>query len=168
MVDTGQGTIAMIGVHRQGGHKEKGAALVIALLLMVLLVCMGTALLGMSEAESQIAANDQWSEAAFQAADAAVQVGLDQLSVANTGLTVPETTISGNIVYRSGGRDDTTPQAPVFQTTTTASGYSLAASTGYNSGGYAFRIYRVNGTGTGPRNTAREVEVEVALGPFEE
>lgn len=146
--------------------KERGAALVICLLLVVLLLSMGVGLLALSETESLIAANDQWSEGAFQAAEAAVHVAIDQLGVGATSQVVPETAISGDFDFRSGGRTDSSPQPPEFRSITSQAGFSLAAGTGYNSAGYQFQIYRINGTGTGPRNAQREVEVEVELGPI--
>ena len=49
--------------------------------------------------------------------------------------------------------------------TTPAPGYSVTEGTGYAPSGYVFAQYRVQGTGTGPRNTEREVEVQVQVGP---
>ncbi|MCP3982305.1 MAG: hypothetical protein GY716_23630 [bacterium] len=146
---------------------ERGSALVIALMVTVLLFVLGAALLATSDTETLIAANDQWSEGAFQAADAAVQVAVDQLDVDNTTAVVSETTIGDVFVFKSGGRDDSSPQPPELMGTAPAAGYTVAQSTGYNNEGYSFAVYRISGTGTGPRNTEREVEVEVVIGPIQ-
>ena len=146
---------------------ENGSALILVLLLTVLLFALGVALLGMSDTENLIAANDQWSEGAFQAAEGAVQVAVDQLSreAGADDLVVAVTELGDRYTYRSGERDDTEPQPPEFVGTTTSPGFAVSQSTGYNSSGYVFEIYQINGTGNGPRNTTREVEVQVELGP---
>ncbi len=146
-------------------HNEKGSALVIALLLSLLLFSLGMALLAVSETENLIAANDQFAEGAFQAAEASVQVALDQIGIGSTDLVVPETDIGSSYTFRSGRRDDVAPQPPQLIATTPGTGFSVGVSTGYNAGGYHFEIYELTGTGTGPRNTEREVEVQVELGP---
>lgn len=150
--------------HTQG---ERGSALVVALLLIVLLLLLGGALLGTSEAENVIAANDASSEGAFYAAEAAVQAGIDQLgdSAASRELPVAITPIGGSFTYRSGGRDDNAPQPPTFVATVNRPGFAAGTNTGYNQTGYAFQVYQINGTGTGPRNAVREVEVQVEYGP---
>lgn len=144
---------------------ESGSALVITLLVTLLLFVLGAALLGTSEIESAIAANDQSSEGAFQAAEAAVHVAVDQMDVNTTDQVVSPTDLGAGYVFRSGGRDDATPQPPQRVGSRPGEGFAVAASTGYNAAGYAFEIYQVNGTGTGPRSTEREVEVQVELGP---
>jgi hypothetical protein len=150
---------------RTHGRGEVGSAMIIALLLTVLLLSLGVALLSMSETESVIAANDQWSEGAFQAAEAAVQVSLDQLAVGSTDGVVDETELGQWFSFRSGGRDADDPQPPQLIGVTPAAGYTMGSETGYGGSSYYFLIYQINGTGTGPRNTQREVEVQVELGP---
>lgn len=152
------------GIQRRG---EEGSALVIALLLMMLLLLLGGALLVTSEAESLISTNDEWSEGAFYAAEAAVQVAIDQLSpdpASNTEV-VPLTDIGERFTYRTGGRDDDAPQPPAYVGSMHSSGYNIGAGTGYNTSEYIFDIYRINGTGAGPRNARREIEVQVQYGP---
>ncbi len=147
---------------------ETGSAMIIGLLVTLLLFLLGTALLGLSETESQIAANDQYAEGAFQAAEAAVQVALDQLSVSNTDGVIDETDIGGSFAFRSGGREDGAPQPPQLVTEAPGRGFALTTSTGYNRSGYSFQVYAINGTGTGPQNTTRQVEVQVEVGPVAE
>ena len=147
-------------------NNESGMAVVIAMLLMVLLLLMGSALLTMSTTESAIAANDQWSEGAFQAADASIQMSIDRLSVGSSDQVVEETELGDFYTFRSGGRDDTEPQPPVLTGTDNGEGYSVDETTGYNSSQYVFETYVINGTGTGPRNAERQIEVQVRLGPI--
>jgi hypothetical protein len=148
--------------------RERGSAIVVVLLVTMLLLLLGAALLGTSETESAIAANDYWAEGAFQAAEAAVQLAVDELSGGNTGQVVPLTTIGDRFAYRSGGMADTAPQPPQLVDTAPATGYAIAEGAGYGSSGYAMMVFEVNGTGTGPRNTQREVEVQVLIGPVPE
>ena len=56
-------------------------------------------------------------------------------------------------------------QAPALVGTIPGTGYAVGSSTGYNPSGYVFQVYQVNGTGMGPRNAVREVEVQVEIGP---
>jgi len=146
---------------------ERGSAVVIALLLVVLLLLLGVTLLATSDTENAIAANDQWAEGAFQAAEAAVQASMDALDVGVTDQVVPETPIVDAFAYRSGGRNDAEPQPPALVGEMNEAGYAVGVTTGYVSSGYVFQIYQIQGTGTGPRNTQREVEVQVELGPVE-
>ena len=147
---------------------ERGSALIVVLLITVLLLLLGVSLMATSETEMVIAANDHWSEGAFQAAEAAVQVTVDQLDVNNQSVVVNETEIGDSFVFRSGKREDTSAQPPAVLGVEPGSGYSVAESTGYAPSGYGFGIFQVNGTGNGPRNTEREVEVLVRLGPIAE
>ena len=142
--------------------------MIIVIMVTMLLLMMGVGLLATSATESAIAANDYWSEGAFQAAEAAVQVAVDAMDFGSTDQVVAETEIGDMYAFRSGGRGDTAPQPPQLIGTVAAAGYAHAESSGYDSSGYAFMLFRVNGTGTGPRNTTREVEVRVQLGPIPE
>jgi hypothetical protein len=146
---------------------ERGSALVVTVLLLALLLVLGMTLLATATMESTIAANDRWSEGAFYAAEAAVQTAVDALArdPASASDPVPTTQLGDHYTYRSGSRDDAAAEPPQLLGTTSAEGYSLGTGTGYNASGFVFQIYQVNGTGTGPRNAQREVEVQVAVGP---
>jgi hypothetical protein len=155
-------------MHRNHSAKgQEGSALILSLLIMILLFFMGAALLALSETERAIAKNDQWSEGAFQAAESAVQVAVDQLPMDPIGTQppVPDTSLGDSYVFRSGGRDDTTPQPPEMVGELPATGYSVSEGTPYNPDGYVLRVYEVHGTGSGPKNAEREVEVQVEVGP---
>lgn len=149
----------------EGTRSEEGAVIIVALLVMVLLLMLGATLLAVSEDEAAVAVNDQWSEGAFYAAEAAVQQTLDGMSEVTTADPIDPTPIGDGFTYRSGGRNDTDPQAPNLIGTVNRTGYAVGTSSGYNSSSYVFNLYRVNGTGMGPRNAEREVEIQVEIGP---
>ena len=150
------------------GGAERGSALVVALLLIVLLFTLGAALFTMAETEGVIAVNDVWSEGSFYAAEAAVQEAVDQITDDRTTLelVVDPSPIGDTYTYRSGGRDDAAPQPPQFVNMVQRSGFALGSGTGYNPQNFNFAIYRINGTGSGPRSSVREVEVQIEYGPL--
>jgi len=160
----------MLGRRPARYRNQRGSVIMIALLVMIVLSLLGVALLTLSGTEDNIAYNALWSEGAFAAADAGVQTGLNQLSPnsATSTVAIPVTTIgTGTYTYqfRSGQRTDTSPQPLVFMGSRVATGYSLAIGTGYNPSGYAFYSYRINATGSGPRNAQREIEALAEYGP---
>jgi Tfp pilus assembly protein PilX len=153
---------------------EKGSVLLVALMVMVVLSLLGVAFLLLSNSETTVAGNALWAEGSFYAAEAGVQAGINQLSANRTTATaaIAVTSIGGSsgtgdvsYSYRSGTRTDTSAQPLTFIGTRTATGYSVEGGTGYNPAGYDFYIYQMNVTGTGPRNTAREIEVQAEYGP---
>lgn len=153
---------------------ERGSVMLVALLVMVVLSLLGVAFMMLSNSETVVAGNALWSEGSFYAAEAGVQTGIDQISENLTTSTavIEETTIGGSdgqgdvtYSFRSGSRTDTSAQPIEFIGTQTAAGYSVESGTGYNPGGYDFYVYQINVTGTGPRNTQREVEVQAEFGP---
>lgn len=153
-----------IGSRRRG---SKGSVMVIALLMIAVLMLLGSALLMLSSTESAIGFNAVRAEGAFQAAEAGINAGIDQLSANVTTATraIPTTTIGGTFSYRSGHRADAGPQPLVYVSTRGQAGYSLESGTGYNNRGYFFYTYQINATGTGPRNAQREIEVQAEFGP---
>jgi len=149
---------------------EAGSILVVSLLIMVLLSLLGVTLLTVASTEHLIAYNSLWSEGSLMAADAGVNVGINQLSAnaATSIQTIPTTGLpdaQGPYQYRSGTRTSG-PQQLQFVSSRTESGYSLAVGTGYNRSGYVFDTYQINATGTGPRFAIREVEIQAEYGPI--
>ena len=146
---------------------ERGSVLMLTLLLMLVLTSLGFVILTLSLTEHGMASNGVWAEGAFAAAEAGVNVGVNQLSP-NTAASVqpvPSTGIGGSYAYRSGRRADAGAQPQQFVNSRTEPGYNVAIGTGYNPSGYAFNTYQITATGTGPRNAAREVEVRAEYGP---
>jgi len=130
---------------------QKGMALVIGLLLLLVLTLIGIASVSSSYFETKISGNSRFGQAAFYAAKGGAQVGVNALP--NT------TSYSGNIgdeTYRSGKTTDSGPQ-PVQD-------LGLMARQGYEST-WEFRRYQVNATGQS-FGANKEVEVQISLGPF--
>ena len=155
-------------MHVDSRRGERGTILVVALMVMVLLFLLGTTLLGVSGDEKIIAANDEWAESTFFAAEAATQEALNQVTDANVEAppAVAVTTINQRYTFRSGRRTDTSPQPPTFLGRSTRPGFSIGSTAPYSpSPRFWFYTYTVNGTGFGPRNTTREVEVQLEYGP---
>jgi hypothetical protein len=148
-------------------REEKGSVMLVALFVMVVLSLLGVAFLSLSNTEGFVAFNALWSEGAFYAAESGIQRGIDQISpnVTNAIQAIPETAVGQSYEYRSGRRNDDTPQPLEFIRSRTAAGYSVELGTGYNPAGYSFYIYQMNVTGTGPRNAEREIEVQAEFGP---
>jgi hypothetical protein len=137
---------------------ERGMALVMALFIMAILLAAGSVLVRMSATEGDIAYSTMWSEGSFFAADAAINVGLNQ-GVAPTNQTasaVTQTTIGGSFAYQGNVTFSGTNQQP---------GFALGSGTGYNTGGFVFYNYAVTGSGTGPRSAQRTIDVVATYGP---
>lgn len=144
---------------RQGAD-ERGMVLVIALFIMAILLMTGVFLVRMSSTEGDIAYNAMYSEGSFYAADAAINVGLDQVTPTLTTGAIdcaePPLTCPASFSY-----DGTVN----FSGTTRLPGYSIGSGTGYNPGGFVFYTYLVRGSGTGPRRAQRQIDVQAAYGP---
>ncbi len=148
-------------------RSEAGSVLMIALFVMIIISLLGTALLTLSGIEHNIAHNGVWTEGAFSAAEAGVNVGFNQISPiqATASQAIPVTSIGASYSYRSGHKTDSGAQPLEFKGQRIEPGYNIAIGTGFNRRGYAFYSYQINATGTGPRNAQREVEVLAEYGP---
>jgi Tfp pilus assembly protein PilX len=139
---------------------ERGSVLVLALFIMALLMATGIIMLRMSTSETDIAYNAVWSEGAFYAAEAAIAVGIDQLGptlVADVAMAAAPLTTDYN---RMGNVQ--------FLGATQNPGYALSGMPTYsNAAGFYFNQYRIAGTGTGPRNAQRQVEIQASFGPVQ-
>ena len=138
---------------------ERGIALVIAISIMALLLAGGVFLLRMSSMEGDIAYNTVWAEGSFFAADAAINVGIDQM-----GPTV-STWNPGSTTIGYGNSFTYTPSLS-FSGTQSQPGFSLGVGTGYNPAGFAFYSFAVTGSGTGPRSAQRTIDVTATYGPI--
>jgi hypothetical protein len=136
---------------------ERGIALVIAISIMALLLAGGVFLLRMSSIEGDIAYNTVWAEGSFFAADAAINVGIDQMGPTVSTWNPGATTIGGSFTY--------TPSLS-FSGTQSQPGFSLGVGTGYNPAGFAFYSFAVTGSGTGPRSAQRTIDVTATYGPI--
>jgi hypothetical protein len=149
----------MRGLWRHFGD-ERGMVSVVAIFIMVILLVAGVFLVRMSSTEGDIAYSAMWAEGSFHAADAAINFGLDQLSPASSN---PTATALSPAPPALGAF---TPTGTIqFSGTTRQAGYSIGSGTGYNPGGFAFYTYALVGTGTGPRNAQRTLDVVASYGP---
>ncbi len=157
----------MRGRGRLRPGSEAGSVLMIALFVMIIISLLGTALLTLSGVEHNIAHNGVWTEGAFSAAEAGVNVGISHISPiqATAEQAIPVTSIGSNYSYRSGRKTDSGAQPLEFKGQRIEPGYNIAIGTGFNRRGYSFYSYQINATGTGPRNAQREAEVLAEYGP---
>ena len=156
----------MMGGRLLRSGRETGSVLMISLMIMIILTILGMALLTLSGVEHNIAYNEIWSEGAFNAAEAGINAGINQIGPNSTTsiVAVPATNI-GVYSYRSGHRTDTTAQPLTYSGERVEPGYNIAVGLGYNPRGYSFYSYQINSTGTGPRNAQREIEIMAEYGP---
>jgi hypothetical protein len=79
---------------KTAGKRERGAALVIAILVLAILTVIGIALMLVTSTESRIAANEWSLNRAFYASDSGIRWGSVQLTSPQAFLTRPEFTAS--------------------------------------------------------------------------
>jgi type IV pilus assembly protein PilX len=131
--------------------RERGAALVVGLLLLLVLTVLAISGMNTATVELQMAGNMQYSQNAFQAAE----IGLERAIEAggfdtSTTATVVDTPISGADQYRSA----TNFEIKNGITPVPSGGYSIGAGTGFSA--YHFDV---TSTGTSARN-ARAVNTQ--------
>ncbi len=162
----------MRGKRNARRREERGSVLVVAILVMMVLSFLGMAIMTLSVTEHSMAYQTVWGEGAFVAAEAGINVSINQLSANTTTSVQPvscDPAVFGSCTtytYRSGGKNDAGAQPLQFVSSRTEPGYSIAIGTGYNPSGYSFNRYQINATGTGPRNALREIEVQAEYGPI--
>ncbi len=131
---------------------QKGMALVIALIMLLVLTLIGMSSISSSYYETKISGNERFGAAAFYAAKGGVEVGIRQLPILDA--------YSGNIgsdeTYRSGGISPASPQPLAHLGTMVRSGYDI---------NWEFVRYQINATGQSFGAT-KEIEVQVSMGPY--
>jgi hypothetical protein len=147
----------MLRIGRLCGN-ERGIALVIALSIMALLLVGGVFMLRMSSIEGDIAYNTVWAEGSFYAADAAINVGLDQMNPTLSTWNPGPTTIGGSFTY--------TPSVEFFSEQP-APGSSMCSSITYNPGCFKNLVFTLTGSGTGPRSAQRTIDAQASYGPIQ-
>ncbi len=131
---------------------QKGMALVVALIMLLVLTLIGMSSISSSYYETKISGNDRFGTAAFYAAKGGVEVGINRL---------PDISFySGNIgsdeTYRSGRMIPNTPQDLIYFGAMARSGYDAM---------WEFRRFQINATGQS-YGAAKEIEVQVSMGPY--
>lgn len=131
---------------------QKGVALVVALIMLLVLTFLGIASISSSVFESKISGNERWGSNAFYAASGGVDVGISRIP----DITAYSGTIGSDESYRSGRLTDTSAQPqkslglmlrPGFETT------------------WEFKRFQINATGES-FGARKEIEVQVSMGPY--
>jgi len=131
---------------------EKGVALVIALIMLIVLTLIGISSINSSIFETKISGNERVGSSAFYAAEGGVYVGIGRIP----DITAYSGTIGKDESYRSGRLTDSSPQPqktlgvmlkPGFETT------------------WEFKRFQINATGEFS-GAKKEIEVQVSLGPY--
>jgi Tfp pilus assembly protein PilX len=136
-------------------REEKGVALVIALLMLLILTLIGISSIGTTTFETSISGNERVRTDAFYAAEAGIQVAINQLPD-NTN-AIPKTKINEDSYYWSGAsKDEGSPKS--------LASLGLDPKAGYDSS-WAFKRFQVNTAGKFSGAT-KELEAQVSYGPF--
>jgi len=131
---------------------EKGVALVIALIMLIVLTLIGISSINSSIFETKISGNERVGSSAFYAAEGGVYVGISRVP----DITAYSGTIGKDECYRSGRLTDSSPQPqktlgvmlkPGFETT------------------WEFKRFQINATGEFS-GAKKEIEVQLSLGPY--
>ncbi len=125
-------------------RSKRGAALIIAMLLLIILTVLGLAGVQTSTTEIEIAANERRAQCALYAADAGLQFALERVCGMNTD-AIPLTGIGNNAFFRSDG--------PI-----TLMG-SVRVPGGFNYKLYGFRITGTCGDPNNPRTPEKAIDV---------
>lgn len=137
---------------RFAGRDQRGVALVVALIMLLVLTLIGMTSISSTFYETKISGNDRFGAAAFYAAKGGVEVGINRL---------PDTSAySGNIggdeTYRSGRMATGSPQPLLY--------VGVMAKPGYDAM-WEFRRFQVNATGES-FGAMKEIEAQVSIGPY--
>ncbi len=131
---------------------EKGVALVIALIMLIVLTFIGIASISSSVFETKISGNERFGSASFYAASGGVEVGISRIPV----ITAYSGTIGSDESYRSGSLTDSSAQPQ--------KNLGLMLKPGYGES-WEFKRFQINATGES-FGARKEIEVQVSLGPY--
>lgn len=133
---------------------EKGIAMVVALVILLVLTLIGFSSISTSTFESSITGNERVGTDAFYAAEAGIQVGMNQIP---TTTAIPVTTLGSDSRYWSGGPGDKASPKPLYYL-----GRYKKEGTELN---WAYRRYQVNASGESA-GAIKQVESQVLRGPI--
>ncbi len=134
---------------------EKGVALIIALLMLLVLTLIGISSISTTTFETSISGNERVRADAFYAAEAGNQVAINQIPD-NTDPII-KTKLKEDSYYWSGGpNDEGSPKS--------LKNLGLNPKAGFDSS-WAFERFQLNTTGKFS-GTTKEIEVQVSYGPF--
>lgn len=131
---------------------QKGVALVVALIMLLVLTLIGMSSISSTFYESKISGNDRFGAAAFYASKGGVDIGINRLPDLSS--------YSGNIgsdeTYRSGKMTPAAPQPLIYLGAMGRPGYDVT---------WEFWRYQINATGQS-FGAMKEIEVQVSMGPY--
>jgi hypothetical protein len=135
-----------------GRKRQKGAAMLITSLVLVLVVMMALSSLNQSEEESTGGARVRSATRALQAADAGIQFGLGRLTQSPPDLTAFDLSLPGQVKVQSRSQLEPTPQ-DLLQVGLgeAADGYSVNVGSGASS---INRVYLLTVTASSSSSTA--------------
>jgi len=131
-------------------RSEKGAALIVALLLLLVLTVLALSLMNTSTFEIGISGNEKTRLEAFYAAEAGILMALSQLPSMEA---IPRTTIGSDSHYWSGNVSERGNPRP-------KESLGLAFQSGSDVSQFGFRRIRIHVTGES-QGAVRELEVQV-------
>ncbi len=131
---------------------QKGVALVIALIMLLVLTLIGMASVSSSVFEAKISGNDRFGTAAFYATKGGIDRGIAQLP----SLAAYSGNIGSDESYRSGRIADGSAQPLSYLGAMSRSGFDAM---------WEFGRYQVSATGQS-FGAVKEIEVQVSMGPY--
>src|SRR4030042_3106830 len=131
---------------------ERGVALVIALIMLIVLTFLGIASISSSVVEAKISGNERVGSAAFYVASGGVEVGISRLP----DITAYSGSIGSDESYRSGSLTASSPQP--------SKNLGLMYKPGFE-GSWEFKRFQINATGQS-FGARQEIEIQVSLGPY--
>ena len=137
-------------------RNEKGVALIIALLILLVLTLIGISAINTTTFETSISGNERVGTDAFYAAEAGIQIGLNQLPDITP---IPITAI---------GKDSSCWSGSPLDKSSPKSLKSLGVyppPIGTDPSVWEFKRFQVDTTGSSFKAT-KEIEVQVRFGPF--
>jgi len=135
-----------------GVNNQRGVALVIALIMLIVLTLIGLSSIGTSIFETKISGNERFSSSAFYAAEGGLEDGINRIP----DLTAYSGNIGPDVTYRSGRITDSSAQP--------SKNLGLALKPGYDPT-WEFRRFQVCATGES-FGARKEIEVQILLGPY--
>lgn len=131
---------------------EKGVALVVALIMLIILTFIGISSISSSIFETRISGNERVGSSAFYAAEGGVFVGISRIP----DITAYSGTIGSDESYRSGRSIDSSPQPQ--------KNLGVMLKPGFDST-WEFKRFQINSTGES-LGAKKEIEVQVSIGPY--
>jgi Tfp pilus assembly protein PilX len=131
---------------------EKGVALVIALIMLIILTFIGISSISSSVFESRISGNERVGSSAFYAAEGGVNVGISRIP----DITAYSGTIGSDESFWSGRSIDSSPQPQKNLGVMLKPGFDTS---------WEFKRFQINATGES-FGAKKEIEVQVSQGPY--